>query len=110
MAREKESLNRVKNNPSKLWSEAKKQMYGNQNQHPERIMENNKLVVGSKKVSHIFNRFFITKVRKMREEMSNFLILETYLLHGWENVVIELPLFVVFCHNPNSTITSIELR
>lgn len=71
MAREKESLNRVKNNPSKLWSEAKKQMYGNQNQHPERIMENNKLVVGSKKVSQVFNRFFITKVRKMREEMSN---------------------------------------
>ena len=50
--------------------ETKRQFWAQKDSHPERIMENQKIIVGSKKVANVFNRFYVSKIRKLREKMS----------------------------------------
>ena len=51
------------------WRVAKEKLFGTREAHPERVLENNKIVNGAKKVAGVFNRFFVSKVRKIRESI-----------------------------------------
>ena len=68
--KKKEEFTKCDSNPDKMWKIAKKQIYGNRNKHPERVMENENVIRGSKNVSNTMNRFFVSKVRKIREELN----------------------------------------
>ena len=57
------------NNPSKLWKSAKDQLYGKKQSQPDRIIENGRFINGSKNVSNSFNRFFISKVKKLADNI-----------------------------------------
>ena len=59
------------NNPKEAWNNAKKLLYGSNNQFIDRIMEENKMKTGSKNVANVLNRYYISKVRKIREKMTN---------------------------------------
>ena len=60
------SFNGCENSRQK-WNVAKQHLYGKGRSHIERIIENGSVKIGSKKVASAFNRYFITKVRKIRE-------------------------------------------
>ena len=57
------------NEPKKAWKKVKKQMYGEDSQVTDRIIENNQLKIGSLNVANILNRYYVTKVRLIRENM-----------------------------------------
>ena len=56
-------------NPKKSWAEAKKILFGNENQFPDRMMENGEIKTGSKKVANILNRYYIKKIKVIKEAM-----------------------------------------
>ena len=47
----------------------KKQIYGQDEGIPDRLIENNKINIGSQKVADTLNRYYVTKVRKIQENM-----------------------------------------
>ena len=54
------------NNPKESWKEARKQLYGNDINMTDRIIENNSIKIGSKNVSNVINRYYIRKVNKIK--------------------------------------------
>ena len=62
---------KCKGNSKLEWKMVKEKLYGNTLGHPERILEGNKLVRGTKRVAGVFNRFYITKVRKILQNMED---------------------------------------
>ena len=52
-----------------MWNQAKDILYGKVNRMPERIIENNKIVIGSKNVANSFNRHFIRKVSEIEKNL-----------------------------------------
>ena len=52
-----------------MWSQAKDILYGKVNRMPERIIENNKIVLGSKNVANCFNRHFIRKISEIEKNL-----------------------------------------
>ena len=56
---------RNQKNPKKLWNATKKLLYGNKFKSINRIIENNKFIQGSQKVSNVLNRFFVWKPREI---------------------------------------------
>ena len=65
----KKEFNEKEGDPKKSWNEAKRQMYGDNNQIPERLIENEKMKVGSKNVANVLNRYYVSKIRKIKEKM-----------------------------------------
>ena len=65
----KKKFDNILNDPKKAWGEAKKQMYGNDNQITDRIIENQEIKIRSRNVANALNRFYVTKVRKIKENM-----------------------------------------
>ena len=53
----------------KEWKVAKEKLFGTKEKHPERLLENGKLIKGSKNVAAAFNRYYISKTRKIRNAM-----------------------------------------
>ena len=68
---EKKEFDKCEGNVKKQWNIAKNKMFNNKNLTIERIIQNDQMVIGSKKVSAAFNRFFIQKVRKIRNSLEN---------------------------------------
>ena len=62
----KSEFEKCNKDPSKMWKTAQKQVFKIES-HPERIIENGKIVVGSKAVAEALNRFYVSKIRKLRE-------------------------------------------
>ena len=56
----KNTLEKEKN-PKKLWQATKNHLYGNNHRTINRIMDNNKFILGSHGVTNVLNRFFIKK-------------------------------------------------
>ena len=51
--------------PKQLWNTAKEKLYGRNKNMTETIVENDKMKIGSKHVALVLNRFFITKPKKI---------------------------------------------
>ena len=51
--------------PKQLWNTAKEKLYGRNKNMTETIVENDKMKIGSKHVASVLNRFFITKPKKI---------------------------------------------
>ena len=58
-------------NSRKQWIKAKQHLYGKSNLNIERIVDGDKLIKGSKQVAGTFNRYFIRKVKKIRESLDS---------------------------------------
>ena len=65
----KKLINENINNPKKLWKVAKDELYGTNSKQPERILENGRIIRGSKGVANALNRHFIQKVNKIKNEI-----------------------------------------
>ena len=65
----KNKFSENQNNPKKAWSQSKELLYGKRQDFPDRIIENNIIRIGSKKVSNTMNRFYINKINKIEREM-----------------------------------------
>ena len=65
----KQEFEKCNGNSKYQWKLAKEKLYGSNPTHPERIIENNKLIRGSKKVAGVFNRFYISKIRKILQNL-----------------------------------------
>ena len=56
-------------NTNQMWKTAKKHIFGSNIQNPDKMMENGVMNFGSKKVANIMNRFYVSKIRKLKEKM-----------------------------------------
>ena len=65
----KRSFDKCNGDVKKEWIIAKDKLFGTQMRHPERLIENGKMVTGSKKVAAAFNRYFISKTRSIRNSL-----------------------------------------
>ena len=70
---EKETLKKefenCEDNSRKLWQTARNQVWGDNHKVMDKILENNTIKRGSRNVANVFNRYYVTKVRKIKEKM-----------------------------------------
>ena len=52
-----------------MWKVAKRQIYGQRYGHPERMMENGQIKLGSKKVANVLNRYYVSKITTLRKDL-----------------------------------------
>ena len=67
----KSTLESNMSNSHKTWKSATDKIYGNKNLIADKMMENNKLVKGSKKVANILNRYFVRKAPNIINNLPN---------------------------------------